>query len=74
MTFLKRFIYESGHYLVAPGLALIGLGVYLEVGSTSPDKQALAAGAFSWGAMWIGVAVWLMAKPRLKSWWKARQR
>ncbi len=73
-TLLKRFISESGHYYVAIGLALIGLGVYLEVASTSPDKHTFSALVFLYGAWCLGTPLWwFIVKPRLKVWWRARR-
>jgi hypothetical protein len=75
VSLLKRFIHESGHYFVAFGLALIGLGVYLEVESKSSDKQLFAALAFLFGAWWTTTPIWFfVVKPRLKTWWEARTR
>ncbi len=66
-SMLRRFLHESGHYFVVIGLAVIGVGVYLEVESTSPDKQTFAVLLFLYGAWWIGTALWLVVvKPRLK--------
>ena len=64
---MKRFIYESGHYFVAFGLALIGLGVYLEVASTSSDKHIFSTLVFLFGAWWLATPLWsFVVKPRLK--------
>jgi hypothetical protein len=69
---LRRFIYESGHYFVAIGLALIGLGVYLEIASKSPDKHMWAAMAFAYGASWILTLAWILVEPRVKLWRRMR--
>jgi hypothetical protein len=71
---LKRLIDESVHYFVVFGLALIGLGVYLEIESKSSDKHSFSALAFLVGAWWLGTPIWFAVKPRLKAWWKARHR
>jgi hypothetical protein len=60
---LRRFVHESGHYFVVIGLAVIGVGVYLEVKSTSPDKQTFAVLLFLYGAWWIGTGLWILVKP-----------
>ena len=73
VRFVIGFFDESVHYFVLFGLALVGLGVYLELESTSSQKQTFAALVFLFGAWWLLTPVWMLAKPRVKVWWKTRQ-
>ena len=70
---VRRFLNESGHYFLGIGLALIGLGVYLEVASKSSAKHSFAAMAFAFGALWLLPALWYMVEPRLGPRWEARK-
>lgn len=54
----NRFVYESGHYFGAIGPVLIGLGVNLEVASTSSQKVVFAALVFAYGVWWTGTPLW----------------
>jgi hypothetical protein len=71
---MRRFFYESGHYFAAIGLAVIGVGVYVEVESASTEKHTFAVLLFLYGACWIGAPLWsLVVRPRVKRWRSSRR-